>query len=202
MLWPYGQIYNNGNEDWSGYIALSKQAITATRETTPEAQIIIHHAGIDTAPYFYEQIADRNLDFDMIGLSYYPWWHGDDVSSLSRKLTSLHSENLDKKIMVVETAYPFTLDWNDNLNNIIGLPSQAAPDYPATPVGQAKFLRDIRKAVQSLPNDAGAGFCYWAPEWVAYPSSSYSFMQGSSWENLALFGFDGVELEGMGVFAE
>lgn len=102
--------------------------------------------------------------------------------------------------MIVETAYPHTLGWDDQLNNMIGLPSQVAPGYPATPAGQAAFLVHIRETVENLPDNQGAGFCYWAPDWVTYPGNESSFTGGSSWENLAIFSFGNEALPIIEVF--
>ncbi len=190
MLWPIGRIYDNGNEDWSNYVELTRAAVQATRIHAPDAEIMIHHAGIDGANYFYNKLNEYAVDYDMIGLSYYPWWHGDNLAEFETNLRNLALDHTGKRLMIVETAYPHTLDWDDQLNNIIGLPSQVAPGYPATPDGQAAFLNRIRRAVETLPSDQGAGFCYWAPDWVAYPGNETSFMAGSSWENLAVFSFD------------
>jgi arabinogalactan endo-1,4-beta-galactosidase len=90
--------------------------------------------------------------------------------------------------MIVETAYPFTLGWNDNENNFVGLASQLQPGFTATPGGQAAFIAAINNAVAALPGGRGLGTCYWAPEYVANPAL------GSPWENLAAFDFSGRAL--------
>ena len=64
--------------------------------------------------------------------------------------------------MVVETAYPWTLNWNDNTHNIVGS-EQLLDEYPASVNGQKQFLGDLLNIVENIPNDLGKGFCYWSP---------------------------------------
>ncbi|WP_438961618.1 glycoside hydrolase family 53 protein [Nonlabens sp.] len=197
MLWPVGQVYTNGTENWDNYIQLTKAAINGVTSISPDSKIMIHHAGISTASYFYNQLESNNVVYDMVGLSYYPWWHGNDLNTMESDLRSF-TMNQDKPVMIVETSYPFTLDWNDNTNNNIGLTNQLAPSYPATQNGQFQFLQRINQVVKNLPDDKGIGFCYWAPDWIAIDGAS----EGSSWENMALFDFIGAATSGLEVFQE
>jgi arabinogalactan endo-1,4-beta-galactosidase len=188
ILWPVGKVYNNGTEDWTNYIQLTKAAIQGVKLISPQSKIMIHKSGVDGADYFYNQLNNANVDFDIAGLSYYPWWHGNDINLIDNKL-QIFAAGISQKVMIVETAYPFTLSWNDQQNNIVGLNNQLATQYPATAAGQRMFLLRIQKIIKDLPNGKGLGFCYWAPEWVAI-SPQASGDSGSSWENLALFNFD------------
>ncbi|KEZ94248.1 glycoside hydrolase family 53 protein [Nonlabens ulvanivorans] len=189
MLWPLGQIYSSGGENWDNYIQLTKAAIEGVLLASPESQIMIHHAGIEGADFFYEQLVFHNVNFDIAGLSYYPWWHNNDIDFIENQLQSF-AIGISQKIMIVETAYPFTLNWDDNTNNIVGLQDQLIASYPATPVGQRTFMLRIHNMMKNLPNDKGLGYCYWAPDWVAHHTGSSSQTSGSSWENLALFNFN------------
>ncbi len=70
------------------------------------------------------------------------------------------SETHNKRILIAETAYPFTLEWNDWTNNIVGLDEQLIlPEYPATIEGQRKFIKEIKTLTKEIEN--GIGFCYW-----------------------------------------
>ncbi len=197
MLWPLGLIYENGNENWDNYVQLTQSAINGVKSISPDSKIMIHHAGISTAPYFFEQLDNRNVPYDLVGLSYYPWWHGDDLDIMEADLRSF-AANQDKPVIIVETSYPFTLDWNDNTNNNIGLTSQLAPGYSATISGQYSFLKRINDIVKNLPDDKGIGFCYWAPDWIAVNGAN----EGSSWENMALFDFNGIATQAIEIYSE
>ena len=117
-------------------------------------------------------------------------WHG-TFADLNQNINMLATQ-FGKPVLVVETAYPFTLSWNDNTNNILGLETQLLDDYEASEEGQFSFLYDLISLVHD--NDFGYGICYWAPDWI----STSQF--GSPWENQALFDFDGQLLDAVSVF--
>ena len=88
------------------------------------------------------------------------------------------SDAYQKKIIIAETAYPFTLDWNDWTNNIVGTDDQLIlPEFPATPEGQRKFVHEIKIL--------GAELIAW---------KGNESKNASSWENQALFDFDNKAL--------
>lgn len=184
FMHPIGSI-NNFNE----FKALLDAGIQAVRNTNPDTKIMLHYAGTNGANLFYNKFKD--LDFDIIGLSYYPWWHGKDLTQLESTMNQL-SENYDKDIVVAETAYPFTLDWNDWTNNIIGTEGQLIlPGYPASENGQQEFIRAIRTI--SWENlERGLGFSYWGGEQIAWKGPEAT--NASAWENLALFDFNNKAL--------
>ena len=154
---------------------------------------MIHFAGIEGASWFFSKTAA--IDYDYIGLSYYPIWHGTDINLLQQTMTTL-GQTYNKKVLVAETSYPFTLGWNDWTNNIIGLTNQLHPNYPATPEGQRDFLQKIKTTVQNTPS--GLGFCYWGTEWIAFRGNQAT--NGSSWENQALWDFNGKLVPAATVF--
>ncbi|HMO33629.1 MAG TPA: glycosyl hydrolase 53 family protein [Lacibacter sp.] len=184
MLHPHGNITTNpGN-----FIQLVRAGCSAVRETKADCKIILHVAGFQGANWFFNQVS--TVDYDIIGISYYPIWHGKSVPDLAAKLQEL-STTYKKKILIAETAYPFTLGWNDWTNNIVGQTDQLIlPDYPATPDGQQKFIHQIKKTIRDTKN--GIGFCYWGAELIAWKGNQSS--TGSPWENQALFDFNNKAL--------
>lgn len=68
------------------------------------------------------------------------------------------AQRYNKEIVIAETAYPWTLDWYDNTNNIVSDTSQLLPEYPVTMQGQKEFLINLMNIVSILPNDLGSGF--------------------------------------------
>ncbi len=74
--------------------------------------------------------------------------------------------------MVVETAYPFTLD------KMSGRPHMVDHRYPPTVAGQAEFTRKLVQLVKETPNGLGMGVVWWAPDWLGIPNKH------SVWENL------------------
>ena len=130
------------------------------------------------------------LDYDMIGLSFYPVWHGKSLSALRDTMEKLGAR-CRKAVLIAETAYPFTLGWNDQTHNVVGLEEQLIlPDYPATPEGQHRFIRQIIDMAGDVPE--GAGMCYWGAELIAW--KGYQSAEGSPWENQAVFDFNNKAL--------
>lgn len=96
-------------------------------------------------------------------------------------------QTYQKDILIAETAYPFTLDWNDWTNNIVGSEEQLIlPEYPATAEGQKAFIKQIKTLSKEVDN--GIGFSYWGAELIAWKGSQSK--EASPWENQALFDFD------------
>jgi arabinogalactan endo-1,4-beta-galactosidase len=184
ILHPYGDISTN----FQNFVSLMQEAISAVRDNSAECKVIIHFAGIDNSDWFFNQI--RAIDYDFIGLSFYPIWHGKSLNSLKTKMQQL-SNTHNKKILIAETAYPFTLDWNDWTNNIVGSDNQLIlPEFPATPDGQKNFIKQIKKLTAEVEN--GMGFCYWGAELIAWKGNQST--DASPWENQALFDFDNKAL--------
>lgn len=190
LLWPDGSMSNLNQ-----MTSLLAEGIAAVRDTDTSTKIILHYAGFENAESFFTKM--KNLDYDMIGLSYYPFWHGKQLTKLETALTAL-SAKFDKKILIAETSYPFTFDWNDNTNNVIGSQDQILAEYPATTEGQKDFLLKIREIVKLSPK--GFGFAYWGGEWISFKGNTAS--NGSSWENQAFWDFNNKVLPVIQAFNE
>ncbi len=188
FLWGKGRL----NEDFD---RLATSAIKAVRAESSQAKIMLHFAGIDNSDWFFGRV--KSLDYDIIGLSYYPIHHGKDLQKLENTIQNLGNEH-DKPVIIAETAYPFTLGWNDYTNNVVGLENQLISGFPATETGQAKFLRKIKEI--STSSEKAIGFCYWGAEYVA--SKGDTATNGSSWENQALFDFNFQATEALRVLGE
>jgi len=192
FLFPSGNIRQQSQQ----FQELLQRATEAVRQTNTNTRIIIHFAGHEDADSFFEQT--KSIDYDIIGLSYYPLWHGKSLDKLKHKMQYLTTA-YDKEIVIAETAYPFTLDWNDWTNNIVGLPEQLImPDFPVTEEGQHNFLQEIKTIVKEV--DGGIGFCYWGAELIAWKGPEAT--DASPWENQALFDFSNRALPVLKVFEE
>jgi len=191
MLWPEGKLSTNESQ----YLQLVSAAATAIRAKSTTTKIMLHFAGINDSDWFFSKVA--SIDYDYIGMSYYPIYHGTSLVSLQNKMNTL-SQLYNKKVLIAETAYPFTFGYNDYTNNVIGLPSQIIPAFPATNDGQKGYLSAVKNTVKQSTD--GIGFCYWGSEWIAFrgPTST----DGSSWENQALWDFTNNSLPVMDAFAE
>ncbi len=190
ILHPYGDLATNHQN----FIELVQQGSLAVRERSMDCKIILHYAGIEHADWFFTQV--NQIDYDIIGLSYYPIWHGKSLTALKTRMQELSNIH-NKKILIAETAYPFTPEWNDWTNNIVGLDEQLIlPEYPATPEGQRNFIRQIKTLTKELEN--GIGFCYWGAELIAWKGNQST--AASPWENQALFDFNNKALSVLNEF--
>jgi arabinogalactan endo-1,4-beta-galactosidase len=204
MLWPLGQIYQADGQHWAQFATLLQAGITGAREGNPRRhrlQVMVHiDRGGDNggAVYFYDHLAAQGVRFDVIGLSYYPFWHG-SLAALQQNLNDL-STRYGKDIVVAETAYPWTLGNGDTLDNFITsddqLPDGAA--YPATPQGQAAYFEALRTVLQDVPGGHGAGFVDWEPEWI--PGVGWEPGAGNPNDNLTMFDWQGAALPSVRAF--
>lgn len=191
FLYPDGQLSLNQPQ----YLSVVQAISTAVRTQSPNTKIMLHYAGLSGADYFFNKVS--GIDYDYIGISYYPIWHGKDLNIVQQTLTSL-SQTYNKEIVIAETAYPFTLGWNDWTNNNVGLSSQLVTGYPATPQGQKDFVLQIKNIVKQISK--GKGFCYWGAEWISYRGAQAT--DGSTWENQALWDFSNNALPVLDAFAK
>jgi arabinogalactan endo-1,4-beta-galactosidase len=211
MLWPAGKTWKQGNETiggYDGFADLLKMGIQAVRDTDPNngdpqkrAKIVIHLAnGGDNKLYrtVFDELTARHVEFDVIGLSYYPYWHGalDDLKSNMNDI----SERYHKNVVIAETAYAATLNDKDGFPNLFNKGEQNLGGYKATVLGQATAMRNIMEAVAEVPNSRGIGIFYWEPDWIAVEGAGWKTGEGNAWENQALFSFNGEALPSMNVF--
>ncbi len=192
MLWPDGKYDHMDN-----LAALLKEGYRAVKECSPSTRVMLHIAeGGDNnlARWWFDSIMQRGVPFDVIGISYYPYWHG-NLGALQSNLNDI-SARYDKDVIVVETAYAFTDQDNDNYPNIVD-GKLAVPHYPLTPEGQRDMLRDVMSIVRAVDNGRGLGVFYWDATWITVKGNGWDNTDptaGNAWENQALFDFEGKAL--------
>jgi arabinogalactan endo-1,4-beta-galactosidase len=162
MLWPDGRL----PENWDRFAELLKSAIAgidAGRGDAPRPLIMIHiDRGGDWpgTKAFFDQCVARGVEFDVIGQSYYPWWHG-SILDLRENLRRT-AETYGKDIIVVEAAY----NWRP-----AEYKAGSAP-FPETPGGQREFLDEVNRAVLATPHGLGKGVFWWEPAVAPSPIHS------------------------------
>ena len=179
MLWPTGHVYPGGGNypgggTWDNFANYLKRGIQACREKCPQARIVVHtemgRASNMTA--FYQTSRNYTTDFDIIGLSDYPYWHA-DLSVLDGLLTTLESTYPGKQIQIVETGYPHAY-----------YPSGASYDlqsiWPATEAGQKAFATDLVTMLNT--HSAVNGLYWWFPEANEY-GINYTNHVTTDWYN-------------------
>jgi len=153
MLWPDGKLPDN----WDHFAELVQAGISgvyASCGNNPCPEIMIH---IDKGgnrkftEYFFDKLNSYGIDYDVIGQSYYPWWHGSLLDL--RECLNFTAKEYGKDIIVVEAAYNWKPREYINKN---------AP-FPETPEGQKAFLEEVNRIVLGLPDNRGMGVFWWEP---------------------------------------
>jgi arabinogalactan endo-1,4-beta-galactosidase len=198
LLWPDGST-----DHWDNLAALLTAGYQAVKACSPSTRVMLHLAeggnnALDQS--WFGQALQRNVPFDLIGVSYYPYWHG-TLADLQNNLDDL-ATRYNKDVLVAETAYPFTSQDKDGTGNIIS--SHPVAGYDFTPQGQERLLADVMTIVRAVPGGHGLGIYYWEPAWTAVPGNGWDPADpasGNGWENQALFDFNNRALPAMSEFA-
>jgi len=200
MLWDDGRVGGAYESNWPQFTALLKAGITGVQDALDKGEkvgIVLHvdqGANNSTCRWFFDNIVAQEVPFDYIGLSYYPWWHG-NMTDLKNNLNDL-ATRYHKPILIVETAYPWSLENNDNMGNLVGPLEELLPEFPASVEGQRDFLLKEIEILQDVPEGLGMGIFYWAADDITSPHF------GSVFENAATFDFEGNVLESLKVFQQ
>ena len=163
--------------NWNRFTNLLKQAGKACREVCPRAQIIIHSERTPKPNVlidFFNRMKNANVDYDIIGLSYYPYFHG-DLNTLKTAINRLETANYGKKIQIVETGYPS--QWE-----VPGTSFNYTATYPYSVAGQKQFTQDLITMLKEHP--LVNGLSWWYPEANAKGCTGDL---SSDWYNAGLF---------------
>ncbi len=153
MLWPDGRLPAN----WDNFAELIKAGIAgveAGKGNHPRPRIMIHiekSGDPMKTKAFFDKLNSYHVNFDVMGQSYYPWWHG-SLNDL-RETLMLMANEYHKDIIVVEAAY----NWKPGEYR-----NKLAP-FPETPEGQKEFLDELNRVVQATPFGLGKGVFWWEP---------------------------------------
>ena len=162
MDWPVGRVDPMEDSNWAVFTSLLKAGVRACREVCPKAGIIIHTEKAGQWPMtrnYYDRLARAGVDYDIIGLSYYPMWHG-TIPNLGATLDSLALRYPDKPVMMVEAAYYYQ---HDGVN-------RGEEDFtnclPGTIEGQREFTAQL--VSELIRHDNVTGLFWWFPEENSY----------------------------------
>ena len=185
--------YDQAGDNWDGYLGLLQAGCNTVRELCPNAQIIIHTdrpCNKQYDFYYYNKLRTNNVDFDIIGLSYYPFWHADftptssntgeqTLAPLVSAINYLKIQFPEKRVHIVECAYNFQY-WPSS-----GVNYNTQPVWPCSKTGQYNFVKDLVDAL--LPLDNVDGLSYWFPEEAGNgDDTDWSTSQGTAlwtWQN-------------------
>ena len=214
ILWGDGLV-GGTNTSFNQLSELMYYAIEGVRDSLAgSTKIVLHldNGGNNTLyRWWFDSITScgYELDFDIIGLTYYPMWHG-TMDDLQYNLNDI-SKTYDKDVLIVETAYAWTTADGDGLGSSFSPTDAEIGGYPATVQGQIDFMKDLEEVLLNVPNNRGLGFFYWEPTWTPVEGAYWGTEAGKEyinddgilsnpWDNLTLFDFKGNALDSIDIF--
>jgi len=210
LLWPEGKVPNYDN-----IAKFVNAGIRAVRKANAEIPIMIHlDNGGNNALYreWFDHFMERGEDFEVIGLSYYPFWHG-TLDMLTNNMNDI-AERYGKDLIVAEVSMGFTMESYQEYEQLadderMGYATKPALvekiEYPMTVSGQYGFMEDFLERIRDVKNGKGKGFFWWEPAWIPVKGSGWATPAslkyinspgpcGNEWANQALFDYDGNTL--------
>ena len=168
MLWPDGSTNN-----WAQLAQLLNKGYEATKAVNAKIKVIVHvDEGNNNEKFrwFFDKATEHQVKYDVIGLSYYPFWikkdYSETIADLQNNLNDMASR-YQKEVMVVEVG---------------GVDEQVQ--------NTKELLAATIKAVRAVPNNKGLGVLYWEPQgaksWSGYALSAW---QSDGKPSLALDAF-------------
>lgn len=219
ILWPLGQKPN-----WDNLTAFINSGIDAVRDFDKSIPVMIHlDNGGNNEMYrdwFDNYFSHGGKDFEYMGLSYYPFWHG-SMEDLKNNMNDM-ANRYHKDMIVAEVSTAFTME---DYKDYEKLPDEkrkgmaTKPEltervpYEMSKEGQSEFMQDLMELINNINDGRGKGFIYWEPAWLPVPGTQWAteeaiiYMQekgpcGNEWANQALFDYDGNALPALKTIKE
>ena len=210
LMWPVARW-----PEFDNIAKFVKAGARAVREADKNIPIMIHldNGGkIELYEEWFDNFVKRGGDFDVIGLSYYPFWHG-TMDGLKANLENC-VKRYGKDLIIAEVSMGHTMESyatyeqlpEDNRKGAATRPELAAKvPFPMTEQGQSDFIQAVMDIVKNVPEGKGKGIFWWEPAWIPVPGSGWAFKagweyvkekgpEGNEWANQALFDYEGNAL--------
>lgn len=210
ILWPYGKV-----PEYDNLARLLNAGIRGARAVDQEIPLMIHlDNGGNNALYreWFDHFMEKGEEFQIIGLSYYPFWHG-TLDDLANNMNDI-AKRYGKELMVAEVSMGYTMEDYAAYEKLApherkGMATRpeltAKVPYPMTKEGQKQFLLDLFEKMKQVPDGKARGFFYWEAAWIPVAGSGWAsdaaiaYMGekgpgGNEWANQALFDYDGNAL--------
>lgn len=218
LLWPEGEKPNY--ENIAKFVNAGIRGVRAVDKNVP---IMIHlDNGGNNELYrdWFDHFMERGEDFQIIGLSYYPFWHG-SLKSLEDNMNDI-AVRYHKDVVVAEVSMGFTMEDYAKYEKLRPQERKGYAtkkelvekiEYPMTKKGQADFMQDIMTRIAKVKEGRGKGFYYWEPAWIPVPGSGWATPEslkymndpgpcGNEWANQALFDYEGNVLPALKVIRD
>ncbi len=210
MLWPLGQKPNYVN--LARFVSAGIRGVRAVDQDMP---VMLHlDNGGNNAMYrdWFDHYMEWGEDFQIIGLSYYPFWHG-TLEDLKNNMNDL-AVRYGKELVIAEVSMGFTMeDYADyeklgphERKGYATKPTLVEKiQFPMTKEGQKDFMNAVLDVIGQVPDHKGKGFFYWEAGWIPVPGSGWAtpgaleYIEekgpcGNEWANQALFDYEGNAL--------
>ncbi len=217
LLWPEGQAPNYKNI--ADFISAGIRGVRSVDEHMP---IMIHldNGGRNDLyrNWFDNYFANEGADFDIIGLSYYPFWHG-TLQALEDNMKDV-AVRYNKQVIVAEVSMGFSMEdygkyeGTTERKGMATRPELVAKiEYPMTKQGQCDFMTDFLERLERVPDNKGRGFFYWEAGWLPVPGSGWAneaalpYIEekgpgGNEWANQTLFDYEGHALPALALIRD
>ena len=224
LLWPEGKIdVDAGIGEYDNIAAFVSAGIRAVRKSNPDIPVMIHlDNGGNNELYrrWFDNYVTRGEDFDLIGLSYYPFWHG-TMDQLINNMNDI-AERYHKDLIIAEVSMGYTMEDYKDYEKLSdserkGYATRPALvekiEFPMTKEGQADFMRTLLSRMETVAEQRARGFFWWEPAWIPVPGSGWAtpasleYMHdpgpcGNEWANQALFDYEGNVLPTLAVIRD
>ena len=165
----------------------------AVREVIPNAKVAVHFANpsnYDTYLWYASELDTYDVDYDVFGTSYYPYWHG-SLNNLSKLLSEI-ATTYNKEVCVLETAYANTESYTDSrsdgYNNTVWTRELALESdtngslpYEFSVEGQKSAIINLIDTIANKTTN-GLGIFYWEGTWIKSHNSTYDSYEADSEE--------------------
>lgn len=218
LLWPEGKLPNY--ENVARFVNAGIRGVRAVDQAVPIMLHLDNGGNNELYRTWFDEFMKRGEEFQIIGMSYYPFWHG-TLDALEYNMNDI-AKRYGKDIVVAEVSMGHTMEdykeyeklADDQRKGYATKPALVEKiEYPMTKAGQADFTRDILNRISCVEGQKGKGFFWWEPAWLPIPGSGWAtpasleYMGdpgpcGNEWANQALFDYDGNVLPALEVIRD
>jgi len=183
MLYPVGKIdWGNSAASFAKLSDFLKAGIKGAKAAMPDIYSVIHLANggsWDEFNAYFTALDRNNVNYDIIGASYYPYYHG-TLDALKNNLDNV-ANKFNKPVIVAEMSYGFTNEYNQYTSNIFNAEMEEAGKYKTSIQGQATAIHDVVEILANVPNQKGLGIFYWEPAWLPTANAGWATAEGQAW---------------------
>lgn len=197
----YNTAYRNNPAQFAAFFNSGAKAV---RDILPDSRVVLHLANPHSSlGSLLSSLNSNSLDYDILGISYYPFWSGFTASEFVSRADGF-ATTAGRPVMVMETGF----NWNTvtYYGDAGQLENQGPYEtvYPASPENQRNYLQEL--LVELKKSDSVMGVLYWDPltvrlnSWAGMDNSGPNHDNGTVTQNSSLFDFDGNALEAWKAF--